>query len=111
MESSGEFVAGSPTPASNSEQKLLDIEAKIKNHIKALKTLQNESPSSSRASSITPMDAYYFNERVKTFKITTWFNKPFIVNPLQCSRYGFFNYENDKIECSQCHTKKCLKSS
>ncbi|EFC45305.1 predicted protein [Naegleria gruberi] len=57
------------------------------------------------------MDIFFFNQRVKSFQITTWFNKPFIVNPLQCARYGFINIDNDKIECCQCKTKKLLKSS
>ncbi|KAL9656259.1 hypothetical protein ABK040_007874 [Willaertia magna] len=58
----------------------------------------------------TPIDKEQFYERVRTFTITNWFDKPFSINPLICSRYGYINYSIDKIKCCECQVKLCFKT-
>jgi flagellar biosynthesis GTPase FlhF len=43
-----------------------------------------------------------FNKRVKSYKIENWFSKPFELNPLVLSRYGYNNIEKDTICCVVC---------
>ncbi|EFA77148.1 hypothetical protein PPL_09903 [Heterostelium album PN500] len=45
-------------------------------------------------------DDYYF--RVNTYSIGKWFTKPSLIDPLQCSRFGWINCEPDMLECLSC---------
>ena len=55
----------------------------------------------------TPLDFEQFQQRVATFAIETWYGKPYEINPLVCSRFGFVNNSDDLITCQNC--RKGLK--
>ncbi|KAG0225786.1 hypothetical protein BGW42_004093 [Actinomortierella wolfii] len=68
--------------------------------------LPSTSPSSStsteRAKQIRfrPWSREQFHERLSTFKPSTWFDKPQLVNPVECAKYGWINKGDDRLECS-----------
>ncbi|KAF9158661.1 Nuclear-interacting partner of ALK [Actinomortierella ambigua] len=46
-----------------------------------------------------PWSREQFHERLSTFKPSTWFDKPQLVNPVECAKYGWVNKGDDRLEC------------
>eukprot|EP01147_Barroeca_monosierra_P010469 gene10469-2599_t len=49
-----------------------------------------------------PCNPDLFAERVESFNVATWFNKPNELSALQCARYGWKNTKEDTIICVTC---------
>ena len=99
-----------------SSNNLDEIELRIKHHIGAIGLVEpvdkKDSASKIHHETIdTPLDFNSFQKRVNSFQISTWFNKPYCLNPLVCSRYGFVNYAADKVKCSVCGARLCFKTN
>ncbi|KAF9193699.1 hypothetical protein BGZ51_002363 [Haplosporangium sp. Z 767] len=46
-----------------------------------------------------PWSRDQFHERLETFKPSTWFDKPKLVNAVECAKHGWINKGNDRLEC------------
>ncbi|KAG0308698.1 hypothetical protein BGZ98_007169 [Dissophora globulifera] len=46
-----------------------------------------------------PWSREQFHERLETFKPSTWFDKPKLVNPVECAKRGWINKGEDRLEC------------
>ncbi|KAI7821036.1 C3HC zinc finger-like-domain-containing protein [Gamsiella multidivaricata] len=46
-----------------------------------------------------PWSREQFHERLETFKPSTWFDKPKVVNAVECAKRGWINTSDDKLEC------------
>jgi hypothetical protein len=46
-----------------------------------------------------PWSREQFHERLQSFKPSTWFDKPKMVNPVECARWGWVNKGYDRLEC------------
>ncbi|KAF9914790.1 hypothetical protein BX616_007543, partial [Lobosporangium transversale] len=46
-----------------------------------------------------PWSRDQFHERLKTFKPSTWFDKPKAVNAVECAKRGWINQGDDRLEC------------
>ncbi|KAG0339235.1 hypothetical protein BG004_006910 [Podila humilis] len=46
-----------------------------------------------------PWSREQFDERLQTFKPSTWFGKPKLVSPIECSKRGWINTSDDRLEC------------
>ncbi|KAG0242761.1 hypothetical protein BGX31_011590 [Mortierella sp. GBA43] len=46
-----------------------------------------------------PWSREQFHERLQTFKPSTWFDKPKMVNPVECAKRGWINKGPDRLEC------------
>ncbi|KAG0028426.1 hypothetical protein BGZ82_008434 [Podila clonocystis] len=46
-----------------------------------------------------PWSREQFDERLQTFKPSTWFDKPKLVNAVECAKRGWINTSDDRLEC------------
>ncbi|GJJ67956.1 hypothetical protein EMPS_00302 [Entomortierella parvispora] len=46
-----------------------------------------------------PWSREQFHERLETFKPSTWFDKPKLVNAVECAKRGWINTADDRLEC------------
>ncbi|KAF9946542.1 hypothetical protein BGZ70_003169 [Mortierella alpina] len=46
-----------------------------------------------------PWSRDQFHERLETFKPSTWFDKPKMVNAVECAKRGWINTSDDRLEC------------
>ncbi|KAK5797081.1 C3HC zinc finger-like-domain-containing protein [Linnemannia elongata] len=46
-----------------------------------------------------PWSRDQFHERLETFKPSTWFDKPKLVNAVECAKRGWINKGDDRLEC------------
>ncbi|KAG0210458.1 hypothetical protein BGX28_009268 [Mortierella sp. GBA30] len=46
-----------------------------------------------------PWSRDQFHERLETFKPSTWFDKPKMVNAVECAKRGWINTGDDRLEC------------
>ncbi|KAF9150391.1 hypothetical protein BG015_007810 [Linnemannia schmuckeri] len=46
-----------------------------------------------------PWSRDQFHERLETFKPSTWFDKPKLVNAVECAKRGWVNKGDDRLEC------------
>ncbi|KAF9415167.1 hypothetical protein BGZ94_000168 [Podila epigama] len=46
-----------------------------------------------------PWSREQFDERLETFKPSTWFDKPKLVNAVECAKRGWINTAEDRLEC------------
>ncbi|KAF9107262.1 hypothetical protein BGX29_006781 [Mortierella sp. GBA35] len=46
-----------------------------------------------------PWSRDQFHDRLETFKPSTWFDKPKLVNPIECAKRGWINKGDDRLEC------------
>ncbi|KAF9289194.1 hypothetical protein BGZ68_009892 [Mortierella alpina] len=46
-----------------------------------------------------PWSRDQFHERLATFKPSTWFDKPKMVNAVECAKRGWINTSDDRLEC------------
>lgn len=46
-----------------------------------------------------PWSREQFHERLETFKPSTWFDKPKLVNAVECAKWGWINKGDDRLEC------------
>jgi hypothetical protein len=46
-----------------------------------------------------PWSREQFHERLETFKPSTWFDKPKLVNAVECAKRGWINKGDDRLEC------------
>ena len=46
-----------------------------------------------------PWSRDQFHERLETFKPSTWFDKPKMVNAVECAKRGWINKGDDRLEC------------
>ncbi|KAL0491275.1 nuclear-interacting partner of ALK [Acrasis kona] len=51
---------------------------------------------------LDPISLEQFRYRVKTYSMLNWYSKPYSINPMVCSRYGFECVRKDVIECPEC---------
>jgi len=58
-----------------------------------------------------PLDYFGFQKRVSSFSAATWFSKPYEVNAMVCSWFGFQNTGADVIYCVDCGACLIFKSN
>jgi hypothetical protein len=46
-----------------------------------------------------PWSREQFHERLETFKPSTWFDKPKLVNAVECAKRGWINTADDRLDC------------
>ncbi|KAF8933014.1 hypothetical protein BGZ58_006647, partial [Dissophora ornata] len=46
-----------------------------------------------------PWSRDQFHERLETFKPSTWFDKPKMLNAVECAKHGWINKGDDRLEC------------
>ncbi|KAK3818209.1 MAG: C3HC zinc finger-like-domain-containing protein [Linnemannia elongata] len=46
-----------------------------------------------------PWSRDQFHDRLETFKPSTWFDKPKLVNAVECAKRGWINKGDDRLEC------------
>ncbi|KAG0057839.1 hypothetical protein BGZ83_000026 [Gryganskiella cystojenkinii] len=46
-----------------------------------------------------PWSREQFHERLETFKPSTWFDKPKLVNAIECAKRGWVNTADDRLDC------------
>eukprot|EP01132_Coremiostelium_polycephalum_P009884 gene9884-12126_t len=56
-------------------------------------------------SNYKPWSNIDYYQRVRTYTISNWFAKPSIIDPLQCSLYGWRNCSLDMLECETCNNR------
>ncbi|RIA91475.1 C3HC zinc finger-like-domain-containing protein [Glomus cerebriforme] len=49
--------------------------------------------------------------RLATFSDSTWFAKPDLLSPVECSRYGWVNIDEDWLKCEYCGERILVKIS
>ncbi|KAF9972386.1 hypothetical protein BGZ73_004517 [Actinomortierella ambigua] len=54
---------------------------------------------STKSNRYMPWSREQFHDRLSTFKPSTWFDKPQLVNPVECAMYGWINKGDDRLEC------------
>lgn len=53
-------------------------------------------------SSVSSHDVDAYLERVRSFTLAKWFQKPDSLSPLEAARFGWYNVDKDTLECRQC---------
>ncbi|KAF9364255.1 hypothetical protein BGX34_002078 [Mortierella sp. NVP85] len=64
-----------------------------------LSSTKPESTTSGKYQRYLPWSREQFHERLQSFKPSTWFDKPKMVNPVECARWGWVNKGYDRLEC------------